>query len=208
MNEPRTTLDSDGFAISNGWFMCYCINMQTMEYTGPRDEYISATCGLPGGAYADEPSILAKDGYAICRDDVARTWIYVEDHRGKYAYNKQTRQRVQVSVLGALSPDFTLLAPQSSFDVWDPVTETWVTDSAAERQWLIDQANYQRQALMSEASQEIAVLVDALDPAIISDPSDDDQVKLIAWKAYRVELSKIDQQPSYPDAINWPAKPL
>ncbi|VXA84076.1 conserved hypothetical protein [Aeromonas veronii] len=184
--------------------MCYCINQQTMEYIDARDEYLSATCGLPGGAYADEPSISAKDGFAICRDDVANIWVYVADNRGKYAYNKITRQRVQVTTLGEISPDFTLSAPQSSFDVWDKNAGAWVKDEGAEQQWLTEQANYQRQQLMSTASIEIASLVDALDPAIIDNPDDSLQVKLTGWKRYRAELSQVNTT-SHP--VEWPLPP-
>ncbi|MFM5853055.1 tail fiber assembly protein [Aeromonas veronii] len=204
MNEPRVIWGVDGFASSSGWELVYVASPQTGEYIASQDVWISIGTGLSAGAYLDEP-MAAEPGKAIVRQDGA--WVAVDDYRGQTAYNKQTRQDIMIDTLGPLPSTLTLIPPSSQFDVWDEQLGGWIKDDAQEESWLIEQASYQRQHLMAEASQEIAVLIDALDPAIISDPSDDDQVKLIAWKAYRVELSKIDQQNGYPRTINWPAKP-
>jgi len=204
MNQPRVTWGGDGFAASSGWELVYVASPQTGEYLTSQEVWMSIGTGLSAGAYLDEP-MMAEPGKAIVRQDGA--WELVDDHRGQTAYNKQTRQDVVIDTLGPLPSALTLIPPSSQFDVWDEQQGAWVKDDAQEDTWLIQQALSQRQYLMSEASQEIAVLVDALDPAIISDPSDDDQVKLIAWKLYRVELSKIDQQSGYPRTINWPIAP-
>lgn len=204
MNEPRVTWGEDGFASSDGWVMVYTAHHITNEYVSIQEVWVSIGTGLPAGAYLDEP-MAPQQGKAIVRD--VSGWVFVDDYRGQTAYHKQTRQPIVIDTLGSLPVILTLIPPTSSFDVWNEQEQAWVKDEDQEEAWLIQQALAQRQALMSEASQEIAVLVDALDPSIISDPSDDDQVKLIAWKTYRVELSKIDQQPSYPDSINWPSKP-
>ncbi len=204
MNQPRVIWGEDGFASSSGWELVYVASPQTGEYLSSQEVWISIGTGLSAGAYLDEP-MAAEPGKAIVRQDGA--WVAVDDYRGQTAYNKQTRQDVMIDTLGPLPSTLTLIPPSSQFDVWDEQLGGWIKDDAQEESWLIEQASYQRQHLMAEASQEIAVLIDALDPAIISDPSDDDQVKLIAWKAYRVELSKIDQQNGYPRTINWPAKP-
>jgi len=204
VNEPRVNWGSDGFASDSGWELVYVASAQTGQYLTSQEVWISVGTGLPAGAYLDEP-MPPEQGKAIVRDSGG--WVLVDDYRGKTAYNKQTRQPVVIDALGGLPITLTLIPPASPFDVWNDQAQAWVKDEAQEDAWQIQQAQVQRHALMSEASQEIAVLVDALDPTIIGDPSDDDQVKLIAWKTYRVELSKIDQQPGYPDTINWPAKP-
>lgn len=202
--EPKVTWGSDGFAATSGWALVYTTKLYTFEFYRESEVWISVGTGLPAGAFLDPPP-ATQEGKAIIRQN--GEWCYVDDHRGKTAYNKSTRQSVVVSDLGPLSDALTLTPPVSQFDVWDETQQAWVKDEALEDAWLIEIATTQRQSLMSEASQEIAALVDALDPQIISDPSDADQVKLIAWKAYRVELSKIDQQSGYPDTINWPVKP-
>lgn len=204
MNEPRVTWGSDGFASASGWELVYVASPQTGEYLTSQEVWVSIGTGLSAGAYLDQP-MMAAPGKAIVRQDGA--WELVDDYRGQTAYNKQTRQEVVIDTLGVLPLTLTLIPPSSQFDVWDEQLGAWVKDEEQEDAWLIQQAVYQRQSLMSKASQEIAVLIDALDPAIISDPSDDDQVKLIAWKTYRIELSKIDQQSTYPGAIIWPNKP-
>ena len=204
MNEPRVIWGDDGFASSDGWSLAHCIEQGTGEYLLTQDVWVSIGTSLPAGAFLDPPPDR-EQGKAIVRRD--GSWVLVDDLRGKTAYNKLTRQPVFIDALGSLPDSLTLASPQSKFDIWSEADNAWVKDEALEDAWLIQQAQSQLQSLMSEASQEISVLVDALDPAIISDPSDGDQVKLIAWKTYRVELSKIDQQPSYPDTINWPVKP-
>lgn len=204
MNEPRVAWGEDGFASSSGWATVYIARPVTNEYLASQETWVVIGTGLPAGAYLDEP-MPPEHGKAIVRDNGA--WMLVDDYRGQTAYHKQTCQPVVIDALGSLPVILTLTSPSSPFDVWNDQVDGWVKDEALEDAWLIQQAQTQRQVLMGEASQEIAVLVDALDPSIISDPSDDDQVKLIAWKTYRVELSKIDQQPNYPDSINWPAKP-
>ncbi|ELB2792384.1 tail fiber assembly protein [Aeromonas hydrophila] len=204
MNEPRVVWGVDGFASSSGWETVYTTHPVTNEYLSTQEVWVSVGTGLPASAYLDEP-MQPEHGKAIVRDNGA--WILVDDYRGQTAYHKQTRQPVEIDTLGSLPVVLTLTPPSSPFDVWNEQIDGWVKDDALEDAWLIQQAQSQRQVLMGEASQEIAVLVDALDPSIISDPSDDDQVKLKAWKTYRVELSKIDQQPNYPDAIIWPSKP-
>lgn len=204
MKEPRVTWGIDGFASTSGWVLVYIASPQTGEYLSNQDVWISIGTGLPAGAYRDQP-MMAEPGKAIVSLEGA--WELVDDHRGQTAYNKQTCQDAVIDTLGALPSTLTLIPPSSQFDVWDEQQGRWVKDEAQEGAWLIQQATSQRQHLMSEATQVIAVLTDALDPAIINIPSPDDQVKLLAWKLYRVELSKIDLQPGYPQTIHWPAMP-
>jgi hypothetical protein len=206
MNEPRTTLDEHGFAITDGWFLCHAMHWQTREYMSSSDVWIVRSTGLPGDSFADAPGAPVV-GFSYVRNQNNQSWDLVVDSRGTTIYEKATRLPSVIFMLGPIPETHTIIPPSSQFDVWDEQLGRWVKDDEQEQSWLIEQALNQRQSLMSEASQEIAVLIDALDPAIIDDPSDEDQVKLTAWKAYRVELSKIDQQPSYPDAINWPLKP-
>lgn len=205
MNTPRVQWGNDGFASSSGWETAYTTHPITNEYLSTQEVWISVGTGLPASAFLDEP-MQPESGKAIVR--VGGSWELVDDYRGQTAYHKQTRQQILIDEIGPLHESLTITPPNSPFDVWNEQDQAWVKDIAQEELWLIQQAQAQRQSLMNEASQEIAVLVDALDPAIIGDPSDADQVKLIAWKAYRVELSKIDQQPTYPVSVAWPAKPV
>ncbi|MDF0605375.1 tail fiber assembly protein [Neisseriaceae bacterium TC5R-5] len=51
----------------------------------------------------------------------------------------------------------------------------------------------------------IAPLADALELGIATE---EEQASLIAWKRYRIELSRMPQQPGYPTDIDWPTEPL
>jgi len=202
MNEPRVVWGEDGFASHSGWAFAHCINQSTCELLYSRDVWVSVGTGLPAGAFL-EPPPQAEDGKAIVRQN--GVWVLVDDLRGTTAYNKQTKQSEVISTLGPVPFELTLIAPTSQFDVWNEESGGWVNDAQAEQDWLTQQATYQRSALLGEASNEIAALLDALDPEVISGPDDAVQVKLLEWKQYRAALAVIDCT-IHP--VQWPAKPV
>ena len=59
--------------------------------------------------------------------------------------------------------------------------------------------------LMSEAAKHIAPLQDAVDLGMATE---EEEAALLAWKRYRVLLSRIDQQADYPVNIEWPEMPV
>jgi len=201
MNEPRVVWGSDGFAANSGWALAHCINQMTGEYICSQDVWVSVGTSMPAGAFLDQPP-PGEQSMAIIRKN--GTWSLVEDLRGTTAYNKQTKQSEVISSLGPLPSELTLIPPGSQFDVWDATVGAWVKDGTAEQAWLTQQAQSQRANLLGEASIEIAALLDALDPAIISNPDDQVQAKLMEWKTYRASLAIIDCS-IHP--VNWPAKP-
>lgn len=202
MNEPRVIWGEDGFASVSGWAFAHCINQSTGELLYSQDVWVVVGTGLPAGAFLDNPP-QHEDGKAVVRQN--GSWVLVDDLRGTTAYNKQTKQSEVISVLGPLPSDLTLMAPSSQFDVWSESAGCWVKDSQAEQDWLTQYATYQRTALLGEASNEISALLDALDPDVISDPSDAVQAKLLEWKQYRASLAIIDCS-VHP--VQWPSKPV
>lgn len=54
------------------------------------------------------------------------------------------------------------------------------------------------------ADYAIAPLQDAVD---LDDATDTEVAALKAWKKCRVALSRVPDQPGYPDAIDWPVSP-
>lgn len=202
MNEPRVVWGENGFASESGFALAHCISQLTCELLYSQDVWVSVFTGLPAGAFLDTPP-QSEDGKAIVRQNGA--WVLVDDLRGITAYNKQTKQAEVINVLGALSSELTLMAPLSQFDVWNEESGCWVKDSQSEQDWLTQQATYQRSALLGEASNEIAALLDALDPEVISDPDDTVQAKLLEWKQYRASLAVIDCT-THP--VQWPVKPV
>ncbi len=201
MNEPRVVWGENGFASKSGWAFAHCINQTTTEFSHSQDVWVVVGTGVQAGAFLDPPP-QHEDGKAIVRQNGA--WELVDDLRGATAYNKQTKQDEVINSLGPLPSDLTLIAPTSRFDVWDEDGGCWVKDDKAEQDWLTQQATYRRTSLLGEASNEIAALIDALDPEIISDPDDNNQVRLISWKVYRANLSSVDCA-SHP--VQWPEKP-
>ncbi len=67
---------------------------------------------------------------------------------------------------------------------------------------LVAQAEQQKANLMSEGSQTISILQDAVDLGMATD---DEKTQLTAWKKYRVLLNRVDTSRA-PD-ITWPSKP-
>lgn len=202
MNEHRVIWGEDGFASESGWAFAHCINQTTGELLYSQDVWVSVGTGLPAGAFLDTPP-QPQDGKAIVRQN--GVWVLVDDLRGATAYNKQTKQSEVISTLGTLPFELTLVAPTSQFDVWSEESDCWVKDAQAEQDWLTQQATHQRSFLLGEAGNEIAALLDALDPGVISDPDDSVQVKLLEWKQYRAALAVTDCT-THP--VQWPSKPV
>ena len=198
MKQPRVIWGLDGWAETDGWALAYCANPETHEYHGPLEVWVSVGTNLPTCAFLDAPP-EKEDGKAIVRH--ADGWMLVDDHRGQVAYNKQTRQQVSITQLGEVPLDLTLLQPGSPFDSWSEAAGDWVKDVTAEQAYQQQQAGAQRNALMAEANQQIAILGDAVELGMATP---DEQAAYTAWRQYRVQLSRLDlgQQP-----IEWPAKP-
>lgn len=198
MNEPRVTWGPNGWAETDGWALAHCTDSATHEYNGPIDVWVSVGTGLPACAFLDAPP-ASESGKTIVRH--GDHWMLVADHRGQTAYDKQTRAASKISDPGEVPVTQTLVAPSSPFDVWDEEHDIWVKNVDAERNWHRQQAEAQRNMLMAEANQQLAILADAVDLGIATDA---EQAAYTAWRQYRVQLSRLDltQQP-----IAWPLKP-
>lgn len=70
------------------------------------------------------------------------------------------------------------------------------------KEQLMTEAEQQKQSLLSEASNILAPLQDAVD---LDMATDEEKVQLTAWKKYRVLLNRVDTSTA-PD-IEWPLKP-
>lgn len=201
MNEQRVLWGEDGFASASGWAFAHCVDVETGEFICSQDVWVSVGTGLPAGAFLEQPPQV-EDGKAIVRQ--GGEWVLVDDLRGKTAYNKQTRQSTVIDSLGSLLSEFTLIAPKSLFDVWDEESGSWIKDAQAEQVQLTQQATSQRSALLSEASIEIASLLDALDPDVTPNPVSGTHEKYLKWRSYRAELATID---CAVHPVQWPDKP-
>lgn len=198
MNEQRVVWGEDGFASVSGWAFAHCINQSTGELLYSQDVWVVVGTGLPAGAFLDAPP-QPEGGKAIVRQNGA--WELVDDHRGQTAYDKQTRAKTVIAEIGELPATMTMLEPLSQFDVWDEPADAWVKDVAAEQQSLAAQAKQQKDALLAEATSMIAPLQDAVDMGIATT---EEEVALLDWKRYRVELSRVDVA-KHP--VTWPVSP-
>ncbi|OZI39044.1 hypothetical protein CEG14_05780 [Bordetella genomosp. 1] len=82
--------------------------------------------------------------------------------------------------------------------------ESPVPEHALSREQLSSIARSDRDVLLGVAALRIAPLEDAVDLGIASADETD---ALAQWKAYRVALMRIEQQPGFPETIDWPAVP-
>ena len=124
-------IGQDGYVSNNGWVKTYYINEATREYIGATMEYVTIGGGLPAGAYLDAPELPEKPDVAIIRSADEQSWLHVADHRGKTAYNTETRQPVEVDFIGDLPETLTLLEPKTELDKWNG--KKWVTDTEAKK---------------------------------------------------------------------------
>lgn len=76
--------------------------------------------------------------------------------------------------------------------------------SAPTLEQVLQDANAQRDRLLTLAGLRIAPLQDAID---LGESTDTDIAALKLWRAYRVAVNRVSQQSGYPNKIEWPAAP-
>ncbi|ECC1895064.1 DUF4376 domain-containing protein [Salmonella enterica] len=101
----------------------------TNEYIGESDAYIAPNTGLPGNCTQVQPPEI-KPGFTPVW--LGEEWQLVEDHRGQIVYDKESGHQVNITELGGLFENVTIISPMSKFDRWNG--ETWqlsITDAKA-----------------------------------------------------------------------------
>lgn len=188
------SFDENGHAVNPGTVRVFNYSNETGEYRGWSDEFIPVGVSIPGSSTLIDPG-EDKAGYVWVFD--GEQWHSVDDHRGKTTYSTGTRAESTVSYIGAIKDGYTLLEPATPYDKWDGAK--WVFDAdaahAADVEAAIQKKNTQRNA----ADSEIAWLQDAVDAGIATD---EETEALKSWKAYRVQLMRVDTSKA-PD-ISWP----
>ncbi|MBT0503167.1 tail fiber assembly protein [Morganella morganii subsp. morganii] len=192
--------DENGLATVPGWAKIYRAHPLTREYTGTAMDYVPFGFSVVGDAYTDEPELPAP-GFAIVRSEDGKRWLHVEDHRGKTAYDKTTKEKVLINTVGTLPDNLTLLEPQTPFDKWDG--EKWVTDKAEQHAHEVAVAESKKQSLLAEAEQEIAMLERKIR---LNMATETDQAKLTEWEIYSVKLTDTDT--SAGAGTEWPTPPV
>ncbi|WP_199155473.1 tail fiber assembly protein [Chromobacterium sp. ASV23] len=194
----------------------YSYTAQTGEYAGettamrsPLDE--DEVYLIPAWAADLAPPTVGKRATAVFRADDGSvpshclnggSWQLLPDWRGVPLWSKTTAQPVTAQLgdtpdsLGA-----TELEPPP-FGVWKG--KSWEVDKAAELAAQTAAAEAEIDARRSLADAAIVPLQDAADLKIATTTEAD---LLTAWRRYRVELSRVAQQPGFPAKIDWPTPP-
>ena len=135
-------------------------------------------------------------------------WAYVKgalqqqaDFRGD-VYRTDTGLRETWTTLGELPEGFTTQPWPGGFHMW--INNTWQVDEAARLTDLKKVVLAQRDALLRDVVLRIAPLQYAED---IGDANHEEQLQLLEWKLYGVELNRIEQQAGFPSEISWPVVP-
>lgn len=196
----QAEIGQNGLATKAGWIKTYIADPTTREYLNANMEYIYFDVSVSAGAYTDAPELPTKTGFAIVRSEDGSKWEIVADHRGKTAYNTETRQPVEVDFIGDLPETLTLLEPKTEFDKWNG--KKWVTDTEAQKAALIAQAEQEKSQRLDEANNMLTYLQDSIDTGLATD---EEAAALQAWKKYRVLLNRVDA--SLAPNIEWPEKP-
>jgi hypothetical protein len=196
---PNAILNDAGLAVTAGWLTVYSIEPDQREYQQASLEYLPQGVGLPAFCFADKPT-LPKAGLALVRSLDGSAWETPADYRGQTAYSTETGQPETVTRIGELDNGFTLLAPATPYDTWNG--ETWVTDTAAQQAAAINAARDELAQRQRVAAERIALLEDAVSLGMATE---EETAALLVWKAYRVQLSRIDLETA--PNIEWPEMP-
>lgn len=196
---PTAVLNDNGLAIVAGWLTVFSIEPVQREYQQAALEYLPVGVGLPALCFVDKPT-LPRAGLALVRSANGTAWETLPDYRGQTVYSTETGQPETVLLIGELPQGVTLLAPTTSFDTWNG--KKWITDAVAQREAEVADARNELAQRQRMTADKIALLDDAVSLGMATDV---EAAALLAWKAYRVELSRVSLN-TVPDIV-WPCMP-
>jgi hypothetical protein len=114
-------------------------------------------------------------------------------------YNTKNRQPQQITYIGELYGDVTLLALSTEFDTWNG--KKWVTDTVAQHAAATKTAQQKLSSFKNSAVSRINELTYAVNLNIATDA---EKAALTEWQKYAVLLSRIDMNAA---TIDWPDQP-
>lgn len=193
--------DENGLAVIPGWAKIYRAHPYTREYIGAAMDNVPYGGSVVGDAYLDEPEIPTATNMAIVRAPDGQSWLHVPDYRGSVAYDKETKQQTEITKLGELPDNLTLDVPETPFDKWNG--KKWVTDKSEQQAYEVAVAESQKQLLLAEAEQEIAMLERKIR---LNMATDEDKAKLNEWEIFSVKVADTDT--SAGAVTEWPLKPV
>lgn len=189
----------NGFAVTAGEITVFNYDSQTRVYLSESIEFLPVGVGIPANACTDKP-LSDKKNYVVCRNSKLSGWEYLVDHRGETVWNIKTGESLQITAPGDYPVNTTLYEPATPYDKWNG--ECWVTDEAAQKAAEVAEANATKAALITNASEKIAPLQDAVE---LDMATEGEKARFDAWRKYRVLLTRVDT--SSAPAIPWPEAP-
>ncbi|MCV9920621.1 tail fiber assembly protein [Pseudomonas sp. BT-42-2] len=182
----------------------YNAHPETLEYIGQGladpDPLEEGNWLVPALAFADSPP-ASSPGFAIVRNRQTDTWELVQDNRGT-VYSTATGDAQENLLLGPLPDTLTREPFPGPLHTWNG--SAWMADVDAQRDKAVALALALRDSKLAEAAIRIVPLEDAAD---VGEASEQELAALLAWKRYRIELNRVNQQADYPLAIRWPVSP-
>ena len=150
------------------------------------------------------PSDLEKHK-TPCFNIETKQWSIVDDYREVKLYSKETKEIV-FAALGQTPEELNAapLRPTGDYDSWDELTQTWIYNSDLETSEVKLSVDNKIKTLVQEATTKIQILTDAYELGIATDK---EKTKLTEWKTYRVLLSRVSEQETYPLAVEYPSVP-
>jgi hypothetical protein len=154
------------------------------------------------------PANAVELTYELPAPEAGRSWALINgvpreviDHRG-LVYRKGGGAQQIWTELGELPDSLTAQRWPGEFHVWRD--NAWVLDEQTRLASVRQQSLDLRDELLRDAVLRIAPLQYAED---IGDASHDEQLLLMEWKLYSVELNRIEKQSGFPENISWPVVP-
>ncbi|TKU81231.1 MULTISPECIES: tail fiber assembly protein [Citrobacter] len=187
----KPVFDEDGLAIEAGEIRCFYYDALTLEYTGWSDEFINIGVSMPGNSTDIVPGDEIAGKVAVFSED---GWQQQEDHRGETVWSTNDGRAAIIDYIGEIKPDFTTMPPSTLFDKWD--SDKWVTDTDAQSNAAIADAEREKSRLKAVADDEISWRQDAVVTGIATA---EETTALSEWKKYRIMLMRVNtEKPLWP----------
>ena len=192
----------------------YGYNPETFEYSGEVTAYIdpleSEKQGedifiVPANATEKEPLTAEKNQINIWNLDT-QEWKLFPDFRGQTVYKKATGETVKIEKVGTLPDDLTEKEYPDPYATWSDDFNNWWISPADGMRKQRDQAEVEKNRLITLAEQRVNDLSEATDESVFEpdeiDPADIELLK--QWKRYRVFIKRVDTSALI---ISWPEVP-
>ncbi|WNZ79612.1 tail fiber assembly protein [Pseudomonas sp. P105] len=170
--------------------------------SGPVDLFVTPGMGI------QIPSNGIQLSFELPAAQDHHSWVMVNgvpremvDWRGS-VYRKDNGAHLEWTEFGQLPDIYTAEPWPGNYYVWRD--NIWVFDEMLQLADLKREALLKREKLLREAVQKVAPFQYAED---IGDANDQEQLALMEWKLYCVELNRIQHQTGFPTDINWPVVP-